>query len=95
VVARALRALVAGRLVQEHDGAFGVGPGAAVDREDEPAGVDLGIGVVDGLPADRDAAARDQRRALAPGAEALRLQDLRESHRDHPRSISPSRPSAP
>jgi hypothetical protein len=79
VVLGLLRALVARRLVQQHQRLVEVRPDLAGDLERQAGGVELGPGLVDDRAADLHLAMRDQSGAQAPGAETLGEKDLVES----------------
>mmetsp|Transcript_70428 Transcript_70428/g.165812 ORF Transcript_70428/g.165812 Transcript_70428/m.165812 type:complete len:394 (-) Transcript_70428:1359-2540(-) len=73
-----LRALVAGRLVQQDQGLVEAGPFLAADREAQARGLELGVGVIDRLAVHGDLVVPHQAGAQAPRAEALAEQDLRQ-----------------
>ena len=80
VVLGLVGAFVAGGLVEGEVGLLAVGPGFALDLEDEAGGGDIDAGVVDDFALDADFAELDELAALAPAAEALGLEDAFEFH---------------
>src|SRR4051794_29414154 len=84
VMTRLLRALVSGRLVHDDEGALAIRPArpAAHPKPDLVADIELALEIVDDAGAfEVEAAARDQRGALATGAEALREEKIGRLHR--------------
>ena len=90
MVPRPARAFVAGRLVEQQQRLLAVRPVAALHAKDEALGRDLVARLVDDAPADLDLPVHDQRVALAPRAEALREQQLRQMHGSGTRKAAPS-----
>jgi hypothetical protein len=75
-----LRALGAGRLVQQQVGLLVVRPPGALDGEKQALGVEVFEGVVDHGARNGHVALLDQARAHAPCAEALGIEDVLQMH---------------